>query len=291
LLLVALSARSQDATTRIVEPAAAGNEHPITLRLVSLAAAPSLPQPAGDRANGTPRTEAQDFNVVVLPTPALEEGQSVSPPRVLLPGRNGGSGTRPTSHQEGDGGQQSPGEATGGRALGCLRVPGPVQSVVYVIDCSMSMGGPDERSHKFARARRELLDSLQQLSDNTRFQVIPYNHTATPLLLEGQSRLIRKSARSVQATAEALAQRKPTGWTDHGQALHRGLALRPEVLFFVTDGDDLKPAQERDATRFNQGQTVIHVIALRPRSAAADCPLQALARNNRGSYRYVSLQH
>jgi hypothetical protein len=159
--------------------------------------------------------------------------------------------------------------------------------VVYVIDCSMSMGGPDERSHKFTLARRELLDSLRQLPEGTLFQVIPYNHQAEPLRIDGQSGLVPKSDGSVRTAADALEKRKPAGWTDHAQALRRGLVLRPEVLFFVTDGDDLKPGQERDATVLNKGRTVIHVVELSWRPSSPDCPLRALARNNRGSYRHV----
>ncbi len=295
LVFCAVSSRWPDAPSRIVDTAVADRSHPLTLSLVSLPAARSLPRPSGAEAAHDPVPEApvkatpsdeQEFHVTVLPTPAFSEGPPVTAPRVLLPPSMGNVGTSPSSDKSGPGDAKS-----GSGTAGFLRTAAPVRSVVYVIDCSMSMGGPDEHSHKFALARRELLDSLRQLPEGTLFQVIPYNHHAEPLRIDGQTGLVPKNDRNEQATADTLEKRKPTGWTLHGPALRRGLALRPEVLFFVTDGDDLKSTQEREATAFNSGRTVIHVVELSWRPSPPDCPLRALARNNHGTYRHVPVGH
>jgi hypothetical protein len=78
------------------------------------------------------------------------------------------------------------------------------------------------------------------------------------------------------------------GGTDHVQALCRGLALHPDVLFFVTDADDL-PLEKIDyISRCNRG-TAIHAIELsRRRNPRPAGPLAQLARGNGGTYRQVS---
>jgi hypothetical protein len=282
LLFCAVSTRCQDETSRIVDTAVGDTSHPITLHLVGFAAAPSGPRQPSEGPVAKKGGEEQEFHVVVLPTPALVDGPPVAEPLVLPPPSSvGGRGTGSASREDGNGGSGP---------SGFLRADGAVRSVVYVIDCSMSMGGPDERCHKFALARRELLDSLRRVPEGTHFQVIPYNHQAEPLRIDGQIGFVSRSDGNLQATADALEKRKPAGWTDHGQALRRGLTLRPEILFFVTDGDDLKLAQERDATAFNKGRTVIHVVELSWRPSPPDCPLRALARNNRGTYRHVPVR-
>jgi hypothetical protein len=279
----ALSARPGDAPSRVVDTAV-GNNHPITLSLVSFPAPAAIPGPSAGVPSGQKADEEQDFHATVLPTPAIEEGPPVAAPQVIPPPQPSVGASGPPSR----GGTGGPGGAAAGEGVtGFLNAPGPVRSVVYVIDCSMSMGGPDERSHKFSLARRELLASLRLLPEGTLFQVIPYNHQAEPLLLDGQTGLVPKCDYNVLAAADALEKRKPSGWTDHARALRRGLVLRPDLLFFVTDGDDLQAAQERDASALNKGRTAIHVVELGARPSPPGCPLRTLARNNGGAYRHV----
>jgi hypothetical protein len=282
----ALAAGREGEPSRVVDTAVGGNDHPITLSLVSFPAA--HPEQSAGPSSGHKAGEEEEFHATVLPAPTVEEGPPVAPPQIIPPAQPSVIGSGQPSRAGGSGVDSPGGTATGSGTSGFLNVPGPVRSVVYVIDCSMSMGGPDERSHKFTLARRELLASLRLLPEGTCFQVIPYNHQAESLLLDGQTGLVPKSERSVQAAADALEKRKPAGWTDHARALRRGLVLRPDVLFFVTDGDDLQHAQERDATALNKGQTVIHVVELGARPSPPGCALRALAMNNRGTYRHVS---
>jgi hypothetical protein len=93
-------------------------------------------------------------------------------------------------------------------------------------------------------------------------------------LLPADPETLREAAAVVHATCAE-------GNTDHVQALRCGLRLRPEILFFVTDADDLSPEQIRTVTAFNRGQTRIYTIcvARRPQGTAA---LEQLARANGG---------
>jgi hypothetical protein len=203
------------------------------------------------------------------PPPAQSEGSGASP--VLGSGR-----------PEGEGAPGSPiSRGTGSRLF---LLPAMVRSVVYVIDRSVSMG-PDD---KLAVACQELLASLRRLPPSTHFQVIAYNLEAEPLVLNGQAGFLRADSATVEQVARLLEHLPPAGGTNHGQALRRGLALHPEVLYFVTDADELSSEDIQAAGRLNQGQTIIHTIELtRRRSRREDSSLALLANRNGGTFRQV----
>jgi hypothetical protein len=168
-----------------------------------------------------------------------------------------------------------------------FQLKGSGRSVVYVIDRSASMweiGALDV-------AKRELLLSLGQLPEAVRFQVILYNRQAEPLWLAGRTDLAPATSANKQGAAALIEALRAGGATDHLAALRRALALQPEVIFFLTDADDLTPSQIRAVTQQNRGRTAIHAIQLSRRSDGSgdDSPLSRLARDNRGTYRSIWL--
>jgi hypothetical protein len=165
-----------------------------------------------------------------------------------------------------------------------FEVPGQGESVVYLVDRSLSM----EIKGYLELARRELLASLERLPASTRFQVIFYNRTAEPLCIGGRSGLLPASLEVKREAAAQLASVPAAGATDHVAALREALALQPDVLFLVTDADDMSLEQVQTITRLNQGRTTLHTLAFDHRAAAGEGPLQTLARLNRGSYRLVN---
>lgn len=172
----------------------------------------------------------------------------------------------------------APGRGGAGDAATFFGVPitGPV--VVFVIDRSLSMGP----SRALAAARAELLSALRALPPGAKFQVIFYNRTGEPLTVDGASGLLPADPTTLGHVAGLVAAVRPEGGTDHAKALRRGLAFRPDVLFLVTDADDLTAEQVRAITRFNGGGAVVHAVDVGPRRAAA--MLEELARANRGRY-------
>jgi hypothetical protein len=192
------------------------------------------------------------------------------------------------------GSSSAPGERTGvptarvGRGNGTrfFDVDAPGQTFVYVIDRSSSMGpGGGLRA-----AREELLRSLQQLPTSARFQIIVYNRNAEPLLPDHPG-LLEATPDNIQRVAERLGRLLAEGGTDHLPALRRALALRPDVIFFLTDADDLTNDLLRTVARLNPGRrTIIHVIELNALNRdRMDMPMHVLARENGGSYRAVGL--
>jgi hypothetical protein len=159
--------------------------------------------------------------------------------------------------------------------------------VVYVIDHSASMG----LNASFARAKRELLASLERLPADAYFQVIVYNRSSELLSLGSGSSLAAASPESKRRAADTLERLQPEGGTDYIPALKRALALQPDVIFFLTDGDDLRLDQIQAITQINRGRAVIHTVELSgPRSAQGASRLEVLARANQGRYRFVPLE-
>jgi hypothetical protein len=157
--------------------------------------------------------------------------------------------------------------------------------VVFVVDRSLSMGP----SGAWAAARATLLASLRRLPPGTRFQVIAYNRAAEPLCVDGQRGLLPADAATVEKVARLLAEVCPSGGTNHGAALRRGLLLRPGVLFFVTDADELSLAEVRDVADLNKGRAVIQVVEVNGSRAERGAGLlRRLAAENRGAYRRVA---
>ncbi len=163
-------------------------------------------------------------------------------------------------------------------------LPATATSVVYVLDRSLTMG----IDRKLDFARRELITSLRRLPPSVRFQVIDYNESVETLIVDGQRELLPAEPAIVDKAVSFLLALAAAGATNHLAALRRGLELRPDVLFFLTDADDLKPEVISFITQRNQ-HSVIHTIELtRHRSACPEGPLAELARNNHGTYRRVA---
>ena len=107
-------------------------------------------------------------------------------------------------------------------------------SFAYVIDCSGSMAS----RNSLEVAKRELLASLNQLPPDAEFAVIFYNLLAKMLSdPQGRKGLMSATAANKARVQSQLATIVPDGGTDHMTALRTALALKPEVIFFLTDAD------------------------------------------------------
>jgi hypothetical protein len=265
---------------------------------------PGAARPVGAPTRGTKIT--QDVGVVTLAAPELEPAPAPpqSPPPAPLPRPVATvqsplsappplphsmvvtlpSEVRPAAHAE------SPMAVT--RPAPAARVPGPLaptffavravgNSIVYVIDRSSSMG----IDGRFDRAREQVIASLRQLPAEARFQVIAYDRTALTLRVGGGG-LASATPANVETAAAVLSAMAPEGATDHVRALRLALSLRPDVIYFLTDEDDLTAADVAEIRRLNGLKTSIHALCLVAPSAV-DTPMQILARQNRGEFRVV----
>jgi hypothetical protein len=210
---------------------------------------------------------------IVVPDGPPAAGAALGPPLIGIGSSPGAPGGGP-----GDG----PG---GGPATTFFGLPAHGLSVAYVLDRSASMG----LRGALATARDELLTSLRRLPAAARFQVIVYNGTAEALV-PPVGALVAATPANVAQAAAALADYGPGGTTRHQQGLVAGLRLRPDVLFFLTDGDDLTDDDLAAAARANLAHTVIHTVELSTEHRGQPAmPMQRLARSSGGSYRAVAL--
>ena len=168
-----------------------------------------------------------------------------------------------------------------GAATAFFGVPAVGKSVVFVLDRSASMG----LDGRLDRARRELAASLRRLPTTARFQVITYNRTAEAVRLPGIGGLLPATPLAVETAIAAVEHLTAEGSTDHGRALTTALSLAPDVIYFLTDEDDLETHDVLAVTRKNGGRVCIHALCLV--APTGDSPMQALARTNRGLFKVI----
>jgi hypothetical protein len=191
-----------------------------------------------------------------------------------------GVGAAPVVSEASEGpGGVSAGPASPARASrGMLSVPGSVRRVVYLIDRSGSMA----LSGGLGRARDEVCAALEALPADASFQILIYNQGVRALRPASAEGLIRADVGNVEKARAGLEDIHAAGSTNHAAALRAALYLRPDVLFLLTDADDLTEAVVNDITRLNRGRSAIHVADL-SRTGAVNPALAALARRNGGT--------
>jgi hypothetical protein len=229
--------------------------------------------------NPLPRFVAEPLREPQFDWPIVQRTEHVEPISAPVSTESAIAPTAPTMPlKQVPSAQQPRSNRTPGRVSFC-GVATPAQSVVFVIDCSASMG----LHGRLHRALTEVESSLKQMSATTRFQVIAYHRAAEPLRLSSQPGLLRADPETVAAAIAALQQLRAEGGADHRRAINAALALRPEVIYFLTDEDDFTSAAAFDLTRANAGRCTIHTICL-VAPTLIQSPLAQLASHNRGTF-------
>ncbi len=101
------------------------------------------------------------------------------------------------------------------------------KDVVFILDTSGSMAGA-----KLRQAKKALQFCVENLNDADRFEIIRFSTEAEPLF----EKLTEANAGNRQRAAEFIEGLKPIGGTAIEEALVKALALRPDVVIFLTDG-------------------------------------------------------
>ncbi|MFO0955872.1 MAG: VWA domain-containing protein [Isosphaeraceae bacterium] len=209
-------------------------------------------------------------------------------PRWLRPRDDRRAGTRATSAPGGEGG--SGGGIGGGQGGGVGRgteffgTRDEARNIVYVIDRSGSM----TNSNSLAIAKRELLDSVDELGEESRFAVVFYD--TRPAFADSDAMAPASADHKARLHAK-LASIEPDGGTDHKAALFAALRLRPEAVFFLTDADQMTdPESDEIRDRASRSGTRIHAVEFGAGPAVVSSrPLRRLAVETRGTYRYIDV--
>ena len=162
---------------------------------------------------------------------------------------------------------------------------------VYVFDHSASMDGKQIR-----RAKAELIQSLDSLGDFHQFNIIFYNHEFRPWRSGTTKVLVFAKPENKRDAVRSIEETIAIGGTYHYKPLMEAVAHRPDVIFFLTDGeaeDDLKPAELEAIDRANslgRGAQINVIQFGSGRLADSESrALKQLATQNHGEYRYINV--
>jgi hypothetical protein len=145
---------------------------------------------------------------------------------------------------------------------------------VFVVDCSGSMLDED----RLLRAKRELRRSINGLQFPQRFQVIFYNDA--PIAMPGGAPQAADPSGKGRLF-EWLRLIEADGGTDPRGAMAQALAIRPDAVFLLSDGQFPEGSAESIA-KMNRRKVPIHCIDLAGGAEGDD--LRRIARDSGGQY-------
>src|SRR5690606_30672436 len=116
------------------------------------------------------------------------------------------------------------------------------KTVVFVVDASRSMNHPHDSDAKtrFRRVKLEILNALATMDPETSFYIIFFNIDAMPM---PASHPQAATPANLQRMGQWMAQLKADRETDPRRALALALRMRPDVIYFLTDGSFDKPIE------------------------------------------------
>ncbi|MDA7914799.1 hypothetical protein N9B98_00875 [bacterium] len=112
-------------------------------------------------------------------------------------------------------------------------------SFVFVLDVSSSMSA--RNGQRLTRATSELIGSINQLTAEQDFCVILYSNHALPMFLKNNEAVMRQATPSNKQAALTWLryQVRPQGGTMPARALQIAGNLKPDAVFFLSDGEFL----------------------------------------------------
>jgi hypothetical protein len=142
------------------------------------------------------------------------------------------------------------------------------------------MAGPP-----FEQATRELISSVEDLDSQCEFYVVFFNEAPLAMFAPVEvSGFVPASEDSKSRLSQWVRSLAATGGTSPLAAVHQALALRPDALFLLTDGQ-FTPGEADEILAAATGVATVHTVAI---GANADSiQLKRIADETGGTYRYV----
>ncbi|HKD37102.1 MAG TPA: VWA domain-containing protein [Pirellulales bacterium] len=171
-----------------------------------------------------------------------------------------------------------------------LGVEGKGTKFVYVFDHSGSMGVPGNKP--LDRAKKELLASIDGISDVQQFYIIFYNQDQKVFRIDPTGgRLIFGTDTNKKLAKQFVDSIRAEGATRHVDALAMALRMHPDVIFLLTDGDppdDLTKEEQARLEKLNSNGTAINVIQISPPPGEGQVNrLESLAKGSGGQHIYI----
>lgn len=177
------------------------------------------------------------------------------------------------------------GDATGGPpayATQFFGIGGSGYSFVYVVDCSSSM----RDNGKFERARYELIRSIEHLTPEQSYYVIFYNDGAYPMDADAP---VPVTPDEIDRMRRWVRYIEPGGGTNPLPALLMALRLKPDAIFFLSDGlfdpNTIAWVKRANRSRAGAGRIPIHTISFV--NYESQGLMRTIARHSGGEFRFV----
>ncbi|MDR0705830.1 MAG: VWA domain-containing protein [Planctomycetaceae bacterium] len=193
-------------------------------------------------------------------------------------------------HSENDANGYSDGFHQGDATVNIFNTTGKGTRFVFVFDHSGSMAG-----NPLEAAKRELTQCLTSLRDHHRFNIIFYDDQQ--LIWKPGDKLISAVKKNKKDAEQFIADVNPGGGTEPLPPLLMAIDYKPEIIFFLTDGDatdrEFQPNGEL-ALHFDNickqcKKIRINVIQFGS-NGRQSALLQKLARRTRGDYEYIDVK-
>jgi len=193
----------------------------------------------------------------------------------------------------GDGVGPGSGFGDGGSKIGVFRTraKGSASHFAFVFDVSASMREPDMRPIR--ESQEALLAALDAMDETQKFSIILFNDRPEVYGLANYNTGVFGATDAQLAMAKGYVRGKlPSGGTNHYRALEAGIKLKPDAIFYLTDGAEesvLTPGQLQEIVQLAKG-IQINVIQF---GAGVKEPamnfLKQLADQTGGQFDYVSV--
>ncbi len=193
-------------------------------------------------------------------------------------------GARPTLGGSGAGSGAAEGMAAGGAGASFFGVTSSGRRFAWIVDRSGSMG----QEGKLEAAMNELARSVSSLPDFAQFHVVLFsNQPARPPMQNGW--MVARPA-IITRFIRWLGQVGAEGGTQPGPAFERvfNLDVRPDVIFFLTDGK-IPPGTAALVASLNDSGSRVVVNTIAFGSDASQDQLEEIARTSGGAYRFVKV--
>lgn len=228
-------------------------------------------------------SEIHDLKEILPDTPGSHSARTDANPA--------GASSLAGTLSKGGGARPGAGQGIGGKArVRFFGSEGQGMSFVFVLDRSGSMNEHGGKPIRAAKA--ELIRSLGSLDTFHKFNIIAYNEK--PLFWQPGKMVFANDIQKTSAT-KFVNGILPMGGTQHRESLTEAIRLRPDVIFFLTDGDrndDLKSSQLQSITQHNSrlgAGAQINVIQFAYGEKQESRTLWELANKNRGQFIYINI--
>ncbi|HUU91353.1 MAG TPA: VWA domain-containing protein [Phycisphaerae bacterium] len=165
-----------------------------------------------------------------------------------------------------------------GRSFFGIPLGDRAKKIVFVMDGSGSMTCPIEC------VQFELKRCIGELGEDTQFHVVFYS-SAPPVEMPTR-RLVRATQRNKALAGEFIDAIVPQGEADPAESIKRALALEPDCIYLLTDGEFDRAIIDLVKRNNPGGKVTVHTIGYLYRIGQP--VLKKIAAQNNGNYRFIS---